>query len=165
MARISRAVTPGIPHHVIQRGNRCQKTFFDEEDYQAYLELMSEWCSRYGVESWGYCLMPNHVHLTLVPETKDGLNLAVVEAHRRYTRMINFREGWRGHLRQGRFASFIMDERYLLSCVKYIELSPVRAGLVKSPQDRPWSSANAHINSANDVPVKTKPLNDLVTKP
>jgi putative transposase len=109
--------------------------------------------------------MPNHVHLTLVPETKDGLNLAVGEAHRRYTRMINFREGWRGHLRQGRFASFIMDERYLLTCVKYIELSPVRAGLVKSPQDWPWSSANAHINSANDVPVKTKPLNDLVTKP
>jgi putative transposase len=99
MARISRAVAPGIPHHVIQRGNRCQKTFFNEEDYQAYLELMSEWCSRYGVESWGYCLMPNHVHLTLVPETKDGLNLAVGEAHRRYTRMINFREGWRGHLR------------------------------------------------------------------
>ena len=165
MARISRAVAPGIPHHVTQRGNRRQQTFFNEGDYLAYLELMSEWCLRYGVDSWGYCLMPNHVHLILIPETKDGLNLAVGEAHRRYTRMINFREGWRGHLWQGRFGSFIMDERYLLACVKYIELNPVRAGLVKSPQDWPWSSAAAHINSADDILVKTKPLNDLVTKP
>ena len=98
MAQISRAVAPGIPHRVTQRENRRKKTFFDEEDYQAYLELMSEWCSRYGVESRGYCLMPNHVHLILVPETKDGLNLAVGEADRRYTWMINFCEGWRGHL-------------------------------------------------------------------
>lgn len=66
-----------------------------------------------------------------LPETKDGLNLAVGKAHKRYTRRINFREGWRGHLWQGRFASFVMDANYLLSCTKYIELNPVRAGLVK----------------------------------
>jgi putative transposase len=101
MARIARVVAPGIPHHVIQRGNRRQQTFFNEDDYQAYLQLMSEWCSRYRVEAWGYWLMPNHVHLIFIPETKDGLNLAVGEAHRRYARMINFREGWRGHLWQG----------------------------------------------------------------
>jgi putative transposase len=158
-------VAPGLPHHVTQRGNRRQQTFFNENDYQAYLELMSESCLRYGVESWGYCLMPNHVHLILVPETKDGLKLAVGEAHRRYTRLINFRERWRGHLWQGRFASFIMDERYLLACVKYIELNPVRAGLVKSPQDWLWSSAGAHIKGVDGIFAKTKPLNDLVSKP
>jgi len=102
--------------------------------------------------------MPNHVHLILVPETKDGLNLAVGEAHRRYTRRINFREGWRGHLWQGRFSSFIMDERYLLACTKYVELNPVRAGLVKRPEVWPWSSARPHITGKDDILVNIKPL-------
>jgi REP element-mobilizing transposase RayT len=96
MARIARAVAPGIPHHVAQQGNRRQQTFFNDEDYQSYLELMSEWCMKFQVETWAYCLKPNHIHLIVVPETKDGLNLAIGEAHRRYTRRINFREGWRG---------------------------------------------------------------------
>jgi putative transposase len=103
MARIAREVAPGMPHHVTQRGNRRLQTFFNDVDYQAYLELMSEWCARYKVQIWAYCLIPNHVHLIAVPETKEGLNLAIGEAHRRYTRRINFREGWRGHLWQGRF--------------------------------------------------------------
>ena len=79
-----------------QRGNRRQQTFFNDEDYQAYLALMSEWCFKYHVEIWAYCLMPNHIHLIAVPHTKEGLNLAIGEAHRRYTRRINFRKGWRG---------------------------------------------------------------------
>ncbi len=113
MARIARVVAPEIPHHVTQLGNRRQQTFFNDGDYQAYLALMSEWCLKYYVEIWAYCLMPNHIHLIAVPQTKEGLNLAIGEAHRRYTRRINFREGWRGHLWQGRFASFVMDENYL----------------------------------------------------
>ncbi|MBU1168707.1 MAG: transposase [Proteobacteria bacterium] len=145
-------------HHITQRGNRRQQTFFNDEDYLAYIEMMSEWCMRYHVSVWAYCLMPNHVHLILVPETKDGLNLAVGEAHRRYTRRINFREGWRGHLWQGRFSSFIMDERYLLACTKYVELNPVRAGLVKRPEDWPWSSARPHITGKDDILVNIKPL-------
>ncbi|WP_242637638.1 transposase [Desulfobacter hydrogenophilus] len=96
---------------------------------------MLEWCLKYNVAIWAYCLMPNHIHLIAVPETKDGLNLAIGEAHRRYTRMINFREGWRGHLWQGRFASFIMGKKYLLACTQYIEYKPVRAGLAKRPED------------------------------
>jgi putative transposase len=102
--------------------------------------------------------MPNHVHLIAVPNTKDGLNLAIGEAHRRYTRHINFREGWRGHLWQGRFSSFIMAEKYLLTCTRYVELNPVRAGLVKKPEACPWSSAKAHINEQNDILVKITPL-------
>ena len=123
MARIARIVVPRYPHHITQRGNRRQKTFFCDEDYRRYIDLMAEWCNRCGVAVWAYCLMPNHTHLIAVPQTEEGLRKAVGEAHRRYSRMINFREGWRGYLWQGRFSSFVMDERYLLTAVRYIKLS------------------------------------------
>ena len=165
MARLARAVAPGMPHHVIQRGNRRQQTFFNDEDYKAYLELMSEWCMKHQVENWAYCLMPNHVHLILVPQNKEGLKTAVGEAHRRYTRRINFQKGWRGHLWQGRFSSFIMEEKYLFACTRYIEFNPVRAGLVKNPEEWKWSSAGPHIKKKNDILVKTKPLLEMVKKP
>ncbi len=158
MARIARAVAPGIPHHVTQRGNRRQQTFFNEDDYQSYLELMGEWCRTKQVDIWAYCLMPNHIHLIAVPKEKEALTLAIGEAHRRYTRRINFREGWRGHLWQGRFSSFIMDQNHLLACTKYIEINPVRAGLVKKARDWPWSSTKAHIRGQDDLLVKVKPL-------
>ena len=161
---MTRAVAPGIPHHVTQRGNRRQQTFFNDDDYLTYLELMAEWCDKYQVGIWAYCLMPNHVHLIAVPKTKEGLNLAIGEAHRRYTRRINFREGWRGHLWQGRFASFIMDEPYLLACAKYVELNPVRAKLIKKPEAWQWSSAGAHIQGKDDILVKTTPLLEIVNK-
>jgi putative transposase len=79
--------------------------------------------------------------------------------------MINFREGWRGHLWQGRFASFIMEERHLLACTRYIEYNPVRAGLVKRPEDWTWSSAGAHMDEKDDILVKTSPLLELVNIP
>jgi len=135
-----------MPHHVTQRGNRRQETFFSEADYQAYLELMAEWCQKRQVEIWAYCLMPNHVHLIAVPGTKEGLQLAIGEAHRRYSRLINFRQGWRGHLWQGRFSSFILDEAYLLACARYVERNSVRAGLVEKPEQWRWSSAAAHMS-------------------
>jgi putative transposase len=109
--------------------------------------------------------MPNHIHLIAVPETKDGLSLAVGEAHRRYTRRVNFREGWRGHLWQGRFASFIMDEKHLLACTRYVELNPVRAGLAKKPEDWMWSSALPHMKGKDDILVRTEPLLKMVNKP
>jgi len=158
MARIARVVAPGIPHHIIQRGNRRQITFFTDEDYQEYINLMSEWCAHYEVTIWSYCLMPNHVHLIAVPKTKEGLRKAIGEAHRRYTRRINFREEWRGHLWQGRFASFAMDENYLLAATRYIELNPVRANLVEKAEEYPWSSASAHITGHDDKLVQVAPL-------
>jgi len=82
------------------------ETFFCDEDYEAYLSLMAEWCGRFGVDIWAYCLMPNHVHLIAVPESEEDLRRSIGEAHRRYTRRVNFREGWRGCLWQGRFASY-----------------------------------------------------------
>jgi len=162
MARIARIVSPGMPHHVTQRGNRRQQTFFNDDDYRSYQAPMSEWCKEYGVDIWAYCLMPNHVHLIAVPKTKDSLKSAIGEAHRRYTRMINFREGWRGHLWQGRFSSFVLDENYLLACTRYVELNPVRASLVKKPEDWPWSSASAHIKGKSDILVNAIPLLRLI---
>ncbi len=109
MAQVGRVAAPGLPHHVTQRGNRRQRTFFCDQDYESYLQLMAQFCKPQNVEVWAYCLMPNHVHLIAVPDSAKGLRRAIGEAHRRYTRMVNFREGWRGHLWQGRFASFVLD--------------------------------------------------------
>lgn len=162
MARMARVVVSGYPHHVTQRGNRRQKTFFCEGDYQTYIELMSEWTKRCGLEIWAYCLMPNHVHLMAVPQGEDDLRRAIGEAHRRYTRHINFRENWRGHLWQGRFASHVMNERYAIAAARYIELNPVRAGLVTNPKDYRWSSAKAHIDGIDDQLVKVIPLLEIV---
>jgi len=162
MPRIARVIAPGYPHHITQRGNRRQQTFFRDEDYAAYKRLMSEWCARHGVAVWAYCLMPNHVHLIAVPGSEDGLRLAIGEAHRRYTRLVNFREGWRGHLWQGRFASFPMDESHLLAAARYVELNPVRAGIVASPEDYRWSSASAHMSGKDDELVSAAPLLEMV---
>jgi putative transposase len=163
MARIARVVIPGTPHHLTQRGNRQLQTFCCEDDYQLYIDLLSEWCRRFKVEVWVYCLMPNHVHMIAVPETKDSLRSAIGEAHRRYTRMVNFREGWRGHLWQGRFASFTMDERYLLSAIRYIELNPVRARLVEDPCDWRWSSAKAYLKGEGDTLITISRLSEMIS--
>src|SRR5271157_1232278 len=98
MARFARVVVPGLPHHITQRGNRRQQTFFCDEGYACYLELMAQLFRVEQVEVWACCLMPDHVHLIAVPRSADGLRRAIGEAHRRCTRMVNFRERWRGHL-------------------------------------------------------------------
>jgi len=162
MARIARVIAPGFPHHITQRGNRRMPTFFRNEDYEAYLSLLAEWCRTCRVEVWAYCLMPNHVHLIAVPETPEGLRQAIGEAHRRYTRMINSRSGWSGHLWQGRFASFVMDESYLLAATRYVELNPVRAGLTADPFAWHWSSAAAHLAGQDDSLVKVAALLEMV---
>lgn len=161
MARLARVVVPGIPHHITQRGNRRQPTFFCDDDYAAYLELMAQWCRNEGVEIWAYCLMPNHVHLIAVPKSEEGLRRAIGEAHRRYTRRINFREGWRGHLWQGRFASYVLDEPYLLAAARYVELNPVRARLAVAPRDYRWSSARAHLKGKDDDLVRVSRLLEI----
>jgi len=164
MARIARVVAPGMSHHITQRGNRRQRAFFSDDDYVAYIDLMAEWRRAYGVDIWAYCLMPSHVHLIAVPSEKESLKHAIGEAHRRHTRRINFREGWKGHLWQGRFASYILDEPYLLAGVRYIEMNPVRAGLVKNPEKWLWSSAAAHILGKSDNLVNVEPLISIVQK-
>ena len=143
MARLARIIIPGAPHHVTQRGNRRQPIFFSDEDRILYLDLLRQGCAAARVTCLAWCLMDNHVHLILVPETADGLRAALAEAHRRYTRHINAREGWTGCLFQGRFASYPMDDAHLMAAVRYVELSPVAAGLVAHAQRR--SSARSHV--------------------
>ena len=150
MARVARVVSPGMPHHITQRGNRRMPTFLQESDYGVYVSLMRTWCARHGVAIVAYCLMPNHVHLIAIPGTVEGLARAIGEAHRHYTCHINQREGWRGYLWQGRFASFVMDQDYFLTAMRYVELNPVRAGLAASPADWRWSSARAHLTGECD---------------
>jgi len=150
MARQARVVIPDAPHHVTQRGNRRQQTFFRDSDYLAYLHLAAEAFGEAGVEVWAYCLMPNHVHLIAAPGRPEALAQAVGTTHVRYTRQVNLRERWTGYLWQGRFASFPMDEAYLRQCARYVGLNPVRAGLVARAADGPWSSVRAHIDGRPD---------------
>lgn len=150
MARAARLVLPGIPHHVTQRGNRRQRTFFGDEDYTLYLRLLRVHAERAGTRIWAWCLMPNHVHLVLMPSHEDGLRATLAPAHRAYTSEVNQREGWRGFLWQGRFASFPMEDAHLHACLAYVELNPVRAGLVARPEQWRWSSARAHLGFGED---------------
>ncbi|MEN8169444.1 MAG: transposase [Pseudomonadota bacterium] len=162
MARMARLVVPGYPHHVTQRGNRRQQTFFCDDDYRYYIELLSKYSREYGTEVWAYCLMPNHIHLVMVPSKEDGLRATLGEVHRRYTRHVNFRKGWRGHLWQERFHSFVMDEVYLMATVRYVERNPIVARLCNEPADWPWSSATAHFKGVDDGLVKVRPMLDRV---
>lgn len=150
MTRIPRLVVPGLAHHVTQRGNRRQPTFFRPFDYRVYCDLLSEQCEKEQVAIWAYCLLPNHVHLIAVPADSAGLRRAMSVAHRRYTAMINRREGWKGCLWQGRFASFPMDDKHLYAATRYVLLNPVRAGLADHAEDWPYSSARAHLDGRSD---------------
>lgn len=158
MARMPRLVVPGYPHHVTQRGNRRMNTFFCEDDYLAYLDLLADAKKNAGVDIWAYCLMPNHVHFVAVPGEKAGLATLFRHVHRHYSRRVNFREHWKGHLWQERFHSFVMDERYLLATVRYTELNPVQAGLCRAPEEWPWSSARAHFAGRDDPVVSVQPM-------
>lgn len=150
MPRSARLVLPGIPHHITQRGNRRLPTFLGDADYALYLRLLHHWCRKNGTGVWAWCLMPNHVHLVLVPVDEDGLRATLAPVHTRYTWEINQREGWRGHLWQSRFASFPMADAHVYACLRYVELNPVRAGLVTRPEEWPWSSARAHLGQGKD---------------
>jgi len=157
MARLARIVIPGLPHHVTQRGNRREQVFFCDEDYVAYIELLSEAIKKAGSEIWAWCLMPNHVHLVIVPSHEDGLRQSVAGAHRKYASRINARNKWTGHLWQGRYGSVVMDEAHLYHAFAYIALNPVRAGLVKRAQDWKWSSVHAHLAGRDDAITTVAP--------
>jgi putative transposase len=162
MARLPRLVLPGIPHHVTQRGNRRERTFFEEGDYALYLDLLADAAGRAGVEIWSYCLMPNHVHIVAVPRDEDGLRRCFRFVHRHYTGYINARLRVTGHVWQGRFSSVAMDEAHLVTAFRYIALNPVRARLVERPEDWNWSSARAHVAGVDDHVVRVAPALERV---
>lgn len=136
--------------------------FFEDGDYELYLDLLSEAAGRSQVAIWGYCLMPNHVHIIAVPSDEDGLRRTFRHVHRHYTGYINARMRVTGHLWQGRFSSVAMDEAHLVGALRYVALNPVRARLVERPEDWRWSSTAAHIAGASDRFVDVVPGLDRV---
>jgi putative transposase len=158
MARLARVVAAGAPHLVTQRGNRGQKVFFSDSDFERYKSLLADSCAAANTVVLAYCLLPERVYLILAPRGPDGLRAALGESHRRYTREINAREGWRGFLWQGRFASFPMDASHLPACARFVELTPVSLGLVRRARDWRWSSARAHLAGKDDELVRVQPL-------
>ncbi|MFC2251950.1 transposase [Labrys portucalensis] len=119
---------PGLPHHVTQRGNGRQRTFSGAEDYAFYRDCLVAHCQAAGVEVWAWCLMPNHVHLILVPADPDGLRRALAPTDWRYAGHVHARERRTGHFGQGRYGAVAMDEMHLLHAVRYVSLNPVRPG-------------------------------------
>lgn len=140
--RIARIVVPDYPHHVTQRGNNKRDVFFDDEDRKTYLSLLSKYSAEYPFKVWAYCLMPNHVHLLVVPLTSDSLARGVGGTNLVYTQYFNHKYKTSGRLWQNRFYSCIVDrDAYLWEVTRYIERNPVRAKLTMSPEEYLWSSA------------------------
>jgi len=150
MTRISRAIALDYPHHITQRGNYRQMVFEEEEDYSRYLELLVHYSGRHQLEVWAYCLMPNHVHIVGVPRAEDSLSSVFRTVHMLYSQYFNRKANAVGHLWQGRYYSCVLDERHAYAAVRYVELNPVRAGLVTVAQDYPWSSARSHVKGIKD---------------
>ena len=145
MPRHPRFHLPGIPQHVIQRGVDRQPVFFSDEDCQFYLDWLGEYAQKRSIELHAYCLMTNHVHLLLSSPSADALGGLMQDMGRRYVQYINRTYRRSGGLWQGRYkAAFVQTERYLLTCMRYVELNPVRAGMVVAPGDYRWSSYRAN---------------------
>ena len=141
MPRKPRMYLPGIPCHVIQRGNNRDATFYSDQDYQFYLECLYDASLKYHVDIHAYVLMTNHVHLLMTPLTKDSISLLMQSIGRRYVQYINKEYRRTGTLWESRHkASLIDSEKYLLVCSRYIELNPVNANMVKHPSNYPWTS-------------------------
>jgi putative transposase len=155
---MSRFVVPGFPHHLTQRGSRRQQTFFNDGDYRHFRSLLVKGKRKFDVRILAWCLMPNHVHLVVVPAHESSLSRFCADVHRRYAARINTRKGWRGHLWQERFHSFVMDEAHLLAAVRYVELNPVRAGLCHHASQWPWSSVHAHLAGRSDDVTSAEPM-------
>ena len=155
MPKFQRLVVEGFPHHVTQRGVRRQRTFFNDRDYRAYLDIARGQLEEPQLGVLAYCLMPNHVHFVVIPHSRQALSRFFCEVHKRYARRTNMLNDWKGHLWQQRFYSVVMDERHCRAAMRYVELNPVRAGLVRRATDWPWSSARANIGAIADDLVDT----------
>lgn len=151
MTRLPRFVVPGQPQHVIQRGNNRSAMFAATTDFVYFRECLAAACERYACTLHAYVLMTNHVHLVVTPETPTGISKAMQSIGGRYVRYFNTAYGRTGTLWEGRYRATIIDtERYLLDCYRYVELNPVRAGMVVDPVHYPWSSHHANAFGAPD---------------
>lgn len=162
MARLARVVFPGVPHHVTQRGNGRQQVFFGDEDHALYREMMGHHCRNAGVAIWSYVLMPNHVHLILVPKDEDGLRRALAPLHRGYAGHVHARERRTGHFWQGRFGCVAMHEEHLAAAVRYVAMNPVRAALTRRAIDWPWSSTATLLGLDDDGVTDIAPVRSRI---
>ena len=159
MPRKTRMYVPGIPAHIVQRGNNRTATFFCDDDYQFYKIVLEEGLCRYGGELHAYCLMSNHVHLLITPRESDSISRIMQHVGRQYVRYINQSYKRSGTLWEGRHKSSLIDaDTYLLSTYRYIELNPVTAGMTSSPEDYRWSSYRANAWGEADKLVTAHPL-------
>ena len=159
MARLPRLTLLGYPHHIIQRGNNRQAIFATAADYQTMLDLLAENARKFDVAVHAYVLMSNHFHLLATPHTADGLPQMMQAVGRSYVRYFNDSQKRSGTLWEGRYKStLIQTERYLLACMVYIDLNPVRAGLVAQAGDYPWSSYGHYTGLRSDKLITPHPL-------
>ncbi|MFN0046688.1 MAG: transposase [Sphingorhabdus sp.] len=163
MPRAPRIVIPGVAHHVTQRGNRQQALFSSDSDRRDYIRILADALKRSGTRCLAWCLMDNHVHLMLVPDRLDGLRAPLSSVHTKYAQRVNFRQGSSGHLFQGRFASYPMDDRHMMFAVRYIECNPVKAGIVATAEEWRWLSARAHIDCLDDGLTDWRELRQYVS--
>jgi putative transposase len=158
MPRIARIIAVGYPHHITQRGNNRTAVFFDDEDRQTYLKLLSGYASKHQISIWAYCLMDNHIHLLAVPETETALSRGIGLTNLMYTQYLNRKLKQSGRIWQNRFFSCVVEnDQYLWSVARYIERNPLKAGLAASAELYRWSSAKAHITGTNDPLLDATP--------
>jgi putative transposase len=159
MPRLPRLSLGGQVHHVIQRGHNRQAIVHDDEDRRRFLALLKDCSLQYRVAIHAYALMDNHLHLLATPETAEGLSQMMQALGRRYVAAFNQRHGRSGTLWEGRFRAAMIDaEQHLLACMRYVELNPVRAGVVDRPEAFAWSSAAQHLGKAQDPLVSDHKL-------
>ncbi len=159
MARLPRLTLPDYPHHIIQRGNNRQAIFNTSADYLYFLELLHENARKFGISIHAYVLMGNHLHLLATPQTDTGLPQMMQAVGRSYVRYFNDLQGRTGTLWEGRYRStLIQADQYLLTCMAYIDLNPVRAGMVPDPKDYPWSSHGHYVGLRSDKLITPHPL-------
>ena len=155
MPRTSRIILPNTPHHIVQRGHNRQVVFASDDDFNYYRENLIDCKRAFGCKIYAYCLMTNHVHLIVDPGANPA-SLALFMKHiaGRQTRYINKLENRSGSLWEGRYkSSIISTKEYLLACCRYVELNPLRAGMVAEPADYPWSSYGAKVLGHQDLVV------------
>ena len=145
MPRCPRVIIPGLPHHFTQRGNARQQVFDTDRDRHLFLRLLAQYATKYELEILGYCLMPNHYHLIAIPHHPNSAALALGRLHADYARIININRDACGHLWQSRYHSVTLDPTYTWRALAYVERNPVRANIVPTAQQFPWSSAPARL--------------------
>jgi putative transposase len=157
MPRIARIIASHYPHHITQRGNNRADVFFDDEDKATYLSFLKDYCEKWNVEIWAYCLMTNHLHILAVPAAEGSLSRCIGRTNLLYTQHVNRKYKRSGRLWQNRFFSTIVDaESCLWAVARYIEQNPVKSAIVTRPEDYPWSSCRVNIGGQGDGLVTGK---------